>query len=100
VPGGLQSLETDRAKLKQVIINLVGNALKFTEEGEVAGVVEAGEDGERPRAIHVRDTGIGIPDDRLEAIFEAFQQAAAAERHGHPASGVKREPGWLTGGSG
>ena len=68
-------LSTDAGKLKQVIINLVGNALKFTEEGEVVVQVEAGESGREPQRIHVRDTGPGIPDDRLDAIFQAFQQA-------------------------
>ena len=75
VPEGLDPLETDPGKLKQVIINLVGNALKFTEEGEVAVEVAAGPDGRTPEAIAVRDTGMGIPPERLEAIFEAFQQA-------------------------
>jgi len=72
---GLQAVETDRGKLKQVIINLVGNAIKFTEEGEVVIRVVASEDGVTPKAISVVDSGIGIPNDRLTAIFEAFQQA-------------------------
>ena len=67
-------VETDPHKLKQVIINLVGNALKFTEHGSVTARVDAESDG-TPFAIRVIDTGIGIPKDRLEAIFEAFQQA-------------------------
>lgn len=75
VPDGVTTLETDPGKLKQVIINLVGNALKFTQEGEVAVEVSVLDDGSTPRAIAVRDTGIGIPPDRLQAIFEAFQQA-------------------------
>ena len=75
VADGLRSVETDRGKLKQVIINLVGNAIKFTQEGEVVIRVLASEDGETPKAISVVDSGIGIPKDRLTAIFEAFQQA-------------------------
>lgn len=66
---------TDPGKVKQILINLAGNALKFTEEGEVVVRVECAPDGQTPERIQVRDTGIGIPDDRLEAIFEAFQQA-------------------------
>jgi PAS domain S-box-containing protein len=75
VPENLAPIQADPGKLKQVIINLVGNALKFTKEGEV--VVEVTSHGESgaPRAVAVRDTGIGIPPDRLKAIFEAFQQA-------------------------
>jgi len=68
--------EIDVAKLRQVLINLVGNALKFSEGGEV--VVRLEVDGDRrPVALHVADTGVGIPDDRLEAIFDAFGQADA-----------------------
>ncbi len=86
VPAGLPPVETDRAKLKQVIINLVGNALKFTDAGEVAVIVEA-EDG-LARAIHVRDTGIGIPQDRLDAIFEAFQQADSTTSRKYGGTGL------------
>lgn len=68
---------TDRGKLKQVLINLVGNALKFTEEGSVSVKIETEGDGRTPARIRVRDTGVGIPQDRLKAIFEAFQQADA-----------------------
>jgi len=75
VPSDLDPLGTDADKLRQVLINLVGNALKFTEKGEVVVSVEVRHDGRTPGAIAVRDTGIGIPADRLQAIFEAFQQA-------------------------
>jgi PAS domain S-box-containing protein len=75
VPPGIGPVEGDAGKLKQVIINLVGNALKFTRKGEVVVEVLVQEDGRTPGAIAVRDTGIGIPLDRLQAIFEAFQQA-------------------------
>ena len=74
VPEGLTPVRTDAGKLKQVLINLVGNALKFTSEGSVTVAVIAA-DGARPSCIEVRDTGIGIEPDRQEAIFEAFQQA-------------------------
>ena len=75
VPEGIDSIQADQGKLKQVIINLVGNALKFTKEGEVAVRVSVLDDGRTPSNIAVTDTGIGIPPDRLQAIFEAFQQA-------------------------
>ena len=74
VPEGLQPLRSDAARMKQVLINLIGNALKFTEKGEVDVVVEADARG-RPTLVFVRDTGIGIPADRLEAIFTVFEQA-------------------------
>jgi signal transduction histidine kinase len=74
LPDRLQPLSTDGGKLKQVIINLVGNALKFTAKGSVTVRVLTDEAGV-PQAIEVIDTGPGIPADRLEAIFEAFTQA-------------------------
>ena len=65
---------TDVARMKQVLINLIGNALKFTEEGEVVVRLETDDDG-HPTRLDVRDTGIGIPPDRLDAIFNVFEQA-------------------------
>jgi signal transduction histidine kinase len=65
----------DRARLKQILINLVGNAVKFTERGTVTLRVVADRLTGAPLRLDVSDTGIGIRDDRLQAIFEAFQQA-------------------------
>ncbi len=66
----------DAGRLRQVLINLVGNAIKFTEHGEV--VVSVGKRKTGPEDHHVifsvRDTGIGIPGDRRETIFHAFTQ--------------------------
>ena len=66
----------DPHRLRQVLVNLVGNAIKFTDQGEVA--VEVGVErtkGDRVvLAFAVRDTGIGIPRDKLAQIFEAFEQ--------------------------
>jgi PAS domain S-box-containing protein len=75
IPGTLEPCHTDAARLRQVLINLVGNAVKFTERGEVHVSVETLPDSHRPVRIRVQDTGIGIPPDRLDAIFEAFEQA-------------------------
>ncbi len=75
LPPTVASFETDAAKLKQVLINLVGNALKFTEDGRVIVRVIADPATGRPMRIEVADTGVGIPKDRLGMIFEAFQQA-------------------------
>ncbi len=88
VPESVAAVETDSAKLKQVIINLVGNALKFTHKGSVTVRLELASDGRTPTAIAVEDTGIGIPADRLEAIFEAFQQAEAGTSRKYGGTGL------------
>uniref|UniRef100_Q47HI8 Sensory/regulatory protein RpfC n=1 Tax=Dechloromonas aromatica (strain RCB) TaxID=159087 RepID=Q47HI8_DECAR len=67
----------DPTRLRQVIINLIGNAIKFTERGEVALKVEVDQSTERSVYLRfsIRDTGIGVPADKQQAIFEAFSQA-------------------------
>jgi CheY-like chemotaxis protein len=66
----------------------VGNALKFTEQGSVTVRLDLAPDGRTPIAIAVIDTGIGIPTDRLEAIFEAFQQADAGTSRKYGGTGL------------
>jgi signal transduction histidine kinase/CheY-like chemotaxis protein len=67
----------DAPRLRQIVINLVGNALKFTEKGEVSVAVSLDSTDESGVRLHVRvtDTGIGIPLEKQQAIFEAFAQA-------------------------
>jgi signal transduction histidine kinase/DNA-binding response OmpR family regulator len=69
-------IEADPVRLRQVIVNLVGNAIKFTEKGEVALGVDVSSRGDDECVLHfaVRDTGIGIPLDKQNVIFEAFAQ--------------------------
>jgi CheY-like chemotaxis protein len=72
------ALVGDAGRLRQVLLNLIGNAIKFTRQGEVAVRVEV-VDGPAPEAesvlrFAVRDTGIGIPPDGQERIFRAFEQ--------------------------
>ncbi|HET9012201.1 MAG TPA: PAS domain S-box protein, partial [Gemmatimonadaceae bacterium] len=74
LPARVLPVETDAARMKQVLINLIGNALKFTEEGEVVVRLETDGAGRATR-LEVRDTGIGIPPGRLDAIFNVFEQA-------------------------
>jgi signal transduction histidine kinase/CheY-like chemotaxis protein/putative methionine-R-sulfoxide reductase with GAF domain len=64
---------TDRLRLDQIIKNLISNAIKFTDKGEV--VVSIKKETENTISIAVKDTGIGIPEDKQQYIFEAFQQA-------------------------
>jgi light-regulated signal transduction histidine kinase (bacteriophytochrome)/CheY-like chemotaxis protein len=74
VPDGLVG---DPTRLRQIVMNLVGNALKFTDAGEVVVKVEVEEEKDDDAILHfaVRDTGIGIPIDKQQLIFEAFTQA-------------------------
>jgi PAS domain S-box-containing protein len=72
-----QAVAGDATRLRQIVVNLVGNALKFTDRGEV--VLSAGVEsrGERDFVLRcaVRDTGIGIPREKAESIFAPFEQA-------------------------
>jgi len=67
----------DPTRLRQVVINLIGNAIKFTEQGEVALVVSVEQQtaGSVFLRFAIRDTGIGVPPEKQQAIFEAFSQA-------------------------
>lgn len=70
-------LYLDEIRLKQVLINIIGNALKFTQQGTIKvdlQVVENGHENQRDFVIRVEDTGIGIPSDQHKLIFESFTQ--------------------------
>jgi signal transduction histidine kinase/CheY-like chemotaxis protein len=76
----------DPGRLQQILLNLLGNAVKFTERGEVAVQVEMEGDG----ALHfaVSDTGIGIPADRVATIFDSFTQVDAATTRKYGGTGL------------
>ncbi len=80
----------DPLRLRQILVNLVGNAVKFTDQGEV--VVEVELQTQRPREVElrfaVRDTGIGIPPDKQQAIFESFIQADASTTRRYGGTGL------------
>jgi len=88
LPEAAQPLQTDAEKLKQVIINLIGNALKFTERGSVTVRLLTAPGSRRPLRIEVSDTGIGIPREKLGVIFEAFQQAEAGTARKYGGTGL------------
>lgn len=67
-------IETDPGRLRQIVFNLLSNAVKFTERGELAVAVAAA--GDRLR-LTIRDTGIGIPADKFDEVFESFKQVDA-----------------------
>ncbi len=75
-------IQLDKNKLRQVLINLLGNAIKFTESGGVTLRVDAAALSDNNWQLHfeVEDTGTGIPADKTEAIFEAFAQAGRSPK--------------------
>ena len=75
-----RALLIDRVRLRQILVNLVGNAIKFTDRGGVEVRVSSQKQEDSSRVmliIEVIDTGVGIPQDRLEVIFKPFVQAGA-----------------------
>jgi signal transduction histidine kinase/CheY-like chemotaxis protein len=75
-----QFIVSDPVRLSQILTNLIGNAIKFTEKGRVSLVIQAmtANSSEATIRFSVRDTGIGIPSDKFETIFQSFSQADAA----------------------
>ena len=81
----LPALVVDEEKLRQVVINLLSNAVKFTAAGRIELCARAGADAV---TIAVSDTGIGIPADKLETIFEEFEQADATRAQQYGGTGL------------
>ncbi|MHC4269511.1 MAG: response regulator, partial [Planctomycetota bacterium] len=83
-------LRGDPGKLRQVIINLVNNAMKFTKEGEVALSASLAEETELHATLRfaVRDTGIGIPADRMDRLFRSFSQVDASTTRKYGGTGL------------
>jgi len=76
----------DMIRLRQVLTNLVSNAVKFTRKGEV--FLHVGADGPDRLAFTVRDTGIGIPEDKLHRLFKAFSQVDASTTRQYGGTGL------------
>ncbi|WP_199836094.1 HAMP domain-containing protein [Streptomyces sp. TP-A0356] len=111
-PGAPADLLTDDSRLRQILRNLLSNAVKFTEQGSVELRIEPAADREAPEgvvrggtvvAFRVKDTGIGIPQQQLETIFGAFQQAdgTTSRKYGGTGLGlsITREIAHLLGGA-
>ncbi|WP_084964646.1 HAMP domain-containing protein [Thermoactinospora rubra] len=111
-PGVPSDLVTDDSRLRQVLRNLLSNAVKFTESGSVELRIEPASGSEPPPSVRqhgpaiafrVIDTGIGIAEQHLEAIFEAFQQAdgTTSRKYGGTGLGlsISREIAYLLGGA-
>ena len=84
------ALVADPGRLRQIVVNLVGNAIKFTDDGEVEllATLEAGDAETIVLHLAVRDTGVGIPAERRQAIFEAFTQADGSTTRTHGGTGL------------
>lgn len=99
----VKAVEGDRRRTQQVLLNLLSNALKFTDQGVVEVSLVLDEDGQIPLRVNVADSGIGIAADKLGLIFEAFRQAddSTSRRYGGTGLGLAisqamcRAQGWL-----
>jgi PAS domain S-box-containing protein len=80
----------DVTRLRQIIVNLLGNAVKFTEQGEVLLSVHSETEADGKIALHfaVRDTGIGIPADAMNRLFQSFSQADASTTRRYGGTGL------------
>src|SRR6185295_5378673 len=79
----------DAGRLRQILFNLMSNAIKFTETGSVSLSVglEVAEFGEQVIFV-IADTGVGIPPDKLEEVFESFRQADSSTTRAHEGVGL------------
>jgi CheY-like chemotaxis protein len=80
----------DSSRVRQIVVNLVGNAIKFTEQGEVVldVAIESREESHVMLHFAVRDTGIGIPEEQQTAIFDPFEQVDSTLTRRHGGSGL------------
>lgn len=80
----------DPGRYRQVLVNLMGNSAKFTKSGELELAIAVDDESEETITLHarIRDTGIGIPNDKLESIFEAFRQADGSTTREYGGTGL------------
>ncbi|HEY8794590.1 MAG TPA: MHYT domain-containing protein [Gemmatimonadaceae bacterium] len=88
VPPNLAPISSDAAKMRQILLNLIGNADKFTERGSITIRVLADDDSLTPRRIDIIDTGVGIPPDRIDAVFRPFEQADTSTSRKYGGTGL------------
>lgn len=88
IPKKLSPNLVDPGKLKQVVLNLISNALKFTDEGSITLQVNTHKASNRVAEIRVIDTGIGIPRDRIEKIFDEFTQVDSSTQRKYGGTGL------------
>ncbi|MFK7924065.1 MAG: response regulator [Bacteroidia bacterium] len=84
-----KAIKGDITRLRQILVNLVGNAIKFTDSGEVLILVEQKTiEGKLMLEFAVKDTGIGIPEDRLNRLFKSFSQVDASTTRKYGGTGL------------
>lgn len=86
IDDNLPAILADEDRLQQILLNLVGNAIKFTAEGQVT--ISAHRAGEDQLKITVADTGIGIPQDKLPHVFQSFEQGDASTQRQYGGTGL------------
>jgi PAS domain S-box-containing protein len=89
-PEAPEALIGDAARLRQILLNLLNNAVKFTERGEVVLTVDAEPLSDGRHRVHfaVRDTGIGIPPERVDTLFESFSQVDSSTTRRYGGTGL------------
>ncbi|RZA00162.1 MAG: response regulator [Sphingobacteriaceae bacterium] len=96
------SIFTDKVRVEQVLKNLLSNAFKFTSEGGEISVTATADNPNKNISFHIKDSGIGIPQDKQKVIFDAFQQAdgSTSRKYGGTGLGlsISRELAYLLGG--
>ncbi|HEY5592070.1 MAG TPA: ATP-binding protein, partial [Paludibacter sp.] len=91
LPDSMDSIFTDSIKLKTILSILIGNAIKFTKEGSIEfgyDRVETSGRGSLQMKFYVKDTGIGIPENKQQVIFEQFMQADVCNTRQFEGSGL------------
>lgn len=84
-----ETIHADRKRLRQVLVNVIGNAVKFTETGSVDVTCRLDEGADEPELeIRVRDTGIGMSPDEISQVFEPFSRSGAARSRQIPGTGL------------
>ena len=88
VPETLPPVNADKLRLNQILLNLVSNAIKFTEEGQVSIKAEVKEEAPTHMSIAIIDEGIGIPEDKFGSIFDRFSQADSSTTRQYGGTGL------------
>ncbi len=88
IPHKVAEVQSDGGKIQQILVNLIGNAIKFTDNGAVRVTLTTDPLTNAPVALSISDTGIGIPADRMNAVFEVFEQAEKSTTRRYGGTGL------------